>query len=90
MSWLMKNKTFLLLLVILLIASFFRLWQLDTIPPGLYPDEAINGNEALSNPWKVFYPENNGREGLFINLISLSFSIFGISIWSLRIVPAVI
>lgn len=86
----MKNKTLLLLLAILLIASFFRLWQLDTIPPGLYPDEAINGNEALSNPWKVFYPENNGREGLFINLISLSFSIFGISIWSLKIVPAVI
>ncbi|MCH8741834.1 hypothetical protein IH779_02945 [Patescibacteria group bacterium] len=86
----MKNKTFVLLLAILLIASFFRLWQLDTIPPGLYPDEAINGNEALSNPWKVFYPENNGREGLFINLIFLSFSIFGISIWSLKIVPAVI
>lgn len=86
----MKNKIFLLLLAILLIASFFRLWQLDTIPPGLYPDEAINGNEALSNPWKVFYPENNGREGLFINLISLSFSIFGISIWSLKIVPAII
>lgn len=85
-----KNKILLFLLVILVIASFFRLWQLDTIPPGLYPDEAINGNEAISNPGKVFYPENNGREGLFINLISLSFSIFGISIWSLKIVPAII
>jgi len=90
MPGLLKNKTFLLLLAILFIASFFRLWQLDTIPLGLYPDEAINGNEAISNPGKVFYPENNGREGLFINLISLSFSIFGISIWSLKIVPAII
>lgn len=86
----MRNKTLVFLLFILLIASFFRLWQLDTIPSGLYPDEAINGNEALSNPGKVFYPENNGREGLFINLIALSFSIFGISIFSLKIVPAII
>ncbi len=86
----MKNKVVLFLLIILIIASFFRLWQLDTIPPGLYPDEAINGNEAILNPGQIFYPENNGREGLFINLISLSFLIFGISIWSLKIVPAVI
>jgi 4-amino-4-deoxy-L-arabinose transferase-like glycosyltransferase len=83
-----ENKTLFILLIILAIASFFRLWQLDIIPPGLYPDEAINGNEAISNPGKVFYHENNGREGLFINLLFLSFSLFGISIWSLKIVGA--
>ena len=77
------------LLIILGIAVFFRVWQLVSIPPGLYPDEAINGNQAISEPGKIFYPENNGREGLFINLLALSFSIFGISIWALRIVPAV-
>ncbi|MBZ9578654.1 glycosyltransferase family 39 protein [Patescibacteria group bacterium] len=86
----MDKKALILLIFILFIAAFFRLWQLDKIPPGLYPDEAIHGNEAISNPGKVFYPENNGREGLFINLISLSFSIFGISIWSIRIVSAII
>jgi len=86
----MTKKEVILLILILLIAAFFRFWQLDKIPPGLYPDEAINGNEAISNPGKVFYPENNGREGLFINLISLSFSIFGVSIWVLKIVPAII
>jgi len=86
----MKGRLILILLIILIIAAFFRLWQLDKIPPGLYPDEAINGNEAISNPGKVFYPENNGREGLFINLIALSFSIFGVSIWALKIVPAII
>ena len=85
-----KKREIIFLLIILLIASFFRVWQLNTIPPGLYPDVAINGNEAISNPGKIFYPENNGREGLFINLIALSFSIFGISIWSIRIVSAII
>jgi len=86
----MQRKELIFLLIILLIASFFRLWQLNKIPPSLYPDEAINGNEAISTPGKVFYPENNGREGLFINLVALNFSIFSISILSLRLVSATI
>ena len=90
----MKNKKLLLLLIILALAAFFRLWQLNAIPPGLYPDVAINGNDALNtlqtNNFKVFYPENNGREGLFMWLIALSFSVFGVSIWSIKIVAAII
>jgi hypothetical protein len=76
------------------IAVFFRFYQLSEIPPGLYPDVAINGNDALgaleTKEFKVFYPENNGREGLFINLIALSFYIFGISVWAIKLVPAII
>jgi len=83
-----KKTEICLLFLILLIASFFRFWQLKSIPPGLYPDEAINANEAYLFPGKIFYPENNGREGLFINLVFLSFKIFGKSIFSLRFVSA--
>ncbi|MDI6591727.1 MAG: glycosyltransferase family 39 protein [Patescibacteria group bacterium] len=90
LNFFQRNRTILILFLILAVAGFFRLWHLDSIPPGLYPDEAINGNEAISNPGKIFYPENNGREGLFINLIFLSFSIFGVSIWSIKIVSAII
>ena len=83
-----------ILLLILIISIFFRFWQLNSIPPGLYPDEAINGNEALetlkTRDFKLFYPENNGREGLFIWLIAVSFSIFKTSIWSLKFISAVI
>jgi len=90
----LESKTILVFLLILAIASFFRLWQLSSIPPGLYPDVAINGNEAIdslkSGNFKVFYPENNGREGLFIWLIALSYSIFGVSIWSIKIVAAIV
>lgn len=84
------KKSLLIFLAILAIAAFFRLWQLDTIPPGLYPDEAINGNDAYSNPGQIFYRENNGREGLFMNLIYVMFHIFGVSVWSLKIIPAVL
>ncbi len=66
------SPVFLILLAILIIASFFRLYQITQIPPGLYPDEAMNGNNAMealaTNHFKVFYPENNGREGLFIDI----------------------
>ncbi|MEK7501126.1 MAG: glycosyltransferase family 39 protein, partial [Patescibacteria group bacterium] len=39
--------------------------------------------------WKVFYPENNGREGLFINIQALSLKIFGDEPWALRIVSGI-
>ena len=89
-----NRKILILLLLILAIAIFFRFWNLAQIPPGLYPDVAINGNDALhalqTGQFKVFYPENNGREGLFINLIALSFWLFGASILAIKVVPAVI
>jgi len=88
-----KYQSVLFLLIILGLACFFRLWQLDSIPPGLYPDEAINGNDAWQSlqrgHFEVFYPENNGREGLFIWLIAFSFKLFGPSVWSLRLVSAI-
>jgi len=87
-------KGVLILLAILVLASFFRLWKLNQIPPGLYPDIAINGNDALdtlaSGKFKVFYPENNGREGLFMWLISISFLVFGPSVWAIKIVAAAV
>lgn len=85
----MKNKTLFILLAILAIGIFFRVYKLNSIPPGLYPDIAMNGNDALdslkSGVFKVFYPENNGREGLFMWLIAASFKIFGVSILSIKI-----
>ncbi len=86
-------KKTVLLLSILIIASFFRLYNLKALPPGLYPDEAMNGNNAIEaldhKDWKIFYPENNGREGLFINIQSLSVAAFGQKPWALRLPSAI-
>jgi len=88
----MKGIQITVFLIILALAFFLRVWRLEMLPPGLYPDEAINGNEAFqalkTGKFELFYPENNGRESLFIWLLAVSFSAFGVSIWSLRIVPA--
>ncbi len=87
----MQNRTFFLLLfAIMALAAFTRLWQLGSIPPGLWPDEALNGTQAISEPGKIFYPENQGREGLIMLLDSFSFKAFGVSMFSFRLVPAII
>ncbi|GEM_PF-107896 len=90
----MQNKKLVLLLLffILALAAFLRFWQIANIPPGLYHDEAMNGNDAIealrTGEFKVFYPENNGREGLFINMQALSVWVFRKEVWALRVVSA--
>jgi 4-amino-4-deoxy-L-arabinose transferase-like glycosyltransferase len=50
-----RRVIWILLLAVILLAAFFRFWRLDTLPPGLYHDEAYNGLDALAlNQGKVF------------------------------------
>ena len=89
---LMTKKEFFVIFLILIISIFFRFWNIKQTPPGLYPDEAMNGNNALeanaTGQYKIYYPENNGREGFFINIQAASIAIFNNHPWSLRIVSA--
>lgn len=43
-----RHTIYLVLLLVLILAAFFRFWKLDELPPGLYHDEAYNGLDALS------------------------------------------
>ena len=74
--------------LVVLAALFIRSYHLSTLPPGVYPDESVNGIDAITanaaHHWKFFYENNNGREGLFMNLIALGFSLFGISVVTLK------
>ncbi len=88
-----KSKIALLLAGILIIASFLRLYHLTLTPPGLYPDEAMDGTnaqEALqTGQFKVYYPENNGREGLFMNVQAVFLKVIGQNEpWVLRLPSA--
>lgn len=92
-----SRKELLIVLTILAIAAFFRLYDLSSVPPGLYPDEAMNGNNALvsletaplAGEFKLFYPDNNGREGLFINIQAIFINFLGNEAWVLRLVSAI-
>jgi hypothetical protein len=83
----------LLLVIIIIIAAFFRLYNISETPPGFYPDEAIyanNGVEAWeTGDFKVFYPENNGREGLWPNIIGFFIVKFGHEPWVPRVVASI-
>jgi len=76
------------LLLIALIALFLRTYRLKELPPGLFADEAMNGNNIMhalrTGAWSVFYPENMGREGLFINIQGLFVKLLGNKPWVLR------
>lgn len=92
----MQNKklfALLLLLSILALGFFIRIYAINQIPPGVYPDEAVNAEDAIrandTGHYLWFYPANNGREGLQMNLEALSFKIFGISDFSLKL-PSII
>ncbi len=83
-----RKLTIILFIAILGLASFLRLWHLNQTPLGVWYDEAYNALDALkaseNNNYKIFYPENYGREGLYINILALSFKIFGVNNFALR------
>lgn len=90
-----EKNAFWLLLLVLIIAVFLRTHQLESIPFGLYPDEAMNGNNALealrTGDFKIYYPDNNGREGFFINLQAMFLRYFGVyEPWVLRLPSALL
>ena len=80
------------LVAIMAIAVFFRFHDLARTPPGLFPDIAVNGTDAIrafeQHRYVPFYLDNYGREGLFVNLCALTFQLFGVSVLSIKIVAA--
>jgi 4-amino-4-deoxy-L-arabinose transferase-like glycosyltransferase len=89
-----KEKLFIVLSILIIFGGIFvRFWQLDSIPPGIQYDEAYNGINALdaikTGDYKVFYPENYGREGFHINIETLFIRFFGPSGLTLRLANAI-
>ena len=80
-------------IVILLIAIFLRLHNLDTIPSGLLWDESWNGLDTvavLNGERPIFFTENFGREAIFIYLQAVSVALLGQTTLALRAVSAVL
>jgi 4-amino-4-deoxy-L-arabinose transferase-like glycosyltransferase len=90
-----KTQRNVLLFGILIIAIFLRFYHFTATPPGLYPDEAMDGNNAVeaaeTNHFQVFYPEDNGREGLYVNIIAATMDLSHVytAPWIVRLPAAV-
>jgi hypothetical protein len=91
-SW--RNKEYLALALIVLLAAFLRFYQLDLIPVGLSGDEGADGlgarrilsGEALP----LFITEDFGEEPMHTYLVALSFAVWGTRLWAIRFVSAVV
>lgn len=96
-----RRAVHLALILILAIAAAFRLPALDTVPPGIHPDEAINawnaycllthGRDQTGAPWPVFYMRALGenRSTLFAYLVIPFQAIGGLNEWTMRLPNAV-
>jgi 4-amino-4-deoxy-L-arabinose transferase-like glycosyltransferase len=91
-AWLTPARARACLVAIILLAAFVRLWRLDTIPPGLWYDEAIYALDGLSigkGNWPVFFTtEGHPREPLYIYSLGGFFALFGHSTLNARIASA--
>lgn len=75
------------------LAAALRLVAIDSLPPGLYRDEAFNGLDALGvlgGRFPLFFEANNGREPLFIYLAATAVGILGRTPAALRLVSALV
>ena len=87
------NLATILLVFIILLAVIFRFYQLNTLPPGLHPDEAANGLDIFkileNQDIRVIYNTNGPRESLFFFFQAVFVKLMGNTILALRMAPAV-
>lgn len=77
-----------ILVALVLIVVALRFYRLSDIPPGLYHDEGAHGVDALrvlQGEHAVFFPENNGREGLIVYTIAPFVAVLGRTMLALRL-----
>lgn len=89
-----------IIIAILVLASFLRLWKLNTIPPHLTPDEAALGYNAYSilktgrDEYGKFMPLvfksfGDYKPGLYVYLTVPFVATLGLNEWSVRLASAI-
>jgi hypothetical protein len=71
------------LVAILVVAAFFRMYQLDRVPPGLTHDEAANGHDAagvLRGVRPLYFATNYGHEPLYCYLVAGVSALSGVNV----------
>jgi 4-amino-4-deoxy-L-arabinose transferase-like glycosyltransferase len=78
---------------LLLIAFFFRVWQLNDVPPGLHHDEVIIGQVAkdiLRGHFAIYFTPGYGHEPLYHYVVAGMFGAIGANAFVLRLTSAFI
>jgi len=91
-SDLQNRRAFWLIVVILLVATFFRTYRFQAAPPGLQHDEIFKANFTtyiLNGEFPAFFDANGGEEALYPYLTTLSIILLGENYFALRLVAVV-
>ena len=87
-----RHTEIILLTLIVLAALVLRIWHLGDIPNGCQSDECNNALDALrwlnGEPYVPYTGTNEGQATLFTYIIAGLFALFGASVKTLRLVPA--
>jgi hypothetical protein len=80
------------ILLVLLIASFLRLWALPDLPSGLHYDLAANviitRQIASGESWPLFITAYTGKETLFFYWAALWMNLLGGAAWAIKLAAA--
>jgi len=82
LKWPLERREALVLALILLVALFMRTYRLDTMPPGIYLDEADNGVwglRFLQAPYSPFTENRDSNATLHYQLLGLALRTFGVT-----------
>ena len=81
-----------ILMAILVVAAFVRLYDLDSLPFGVWYDEADNGLWALriieDSDYRPLYVASTNLPAHFLYLVALSFKFCGVNVLAIRLVTA--
>ena len=80
-----------IILALALAVVMLRFHRLSELPPGLAADEGAHGADALhvlQGEHAVFFPGNNGREGLIVYAVALATSFLGRTALAVRLPTA--
>src|SRR3989344_1797605 len=80
-------------LAVVAIALAWRFYDIQDYPPGLFPDQAANGEDVrliLNGDVRPFYPRGNGREALFFFIQAAFVKLFGIGVWPMFAASALV
>ncbi|MFZ4828370.1 MAG: ArnT family glycosyltransferase, partial [Phototrophicaceae bacterium] len=91
-SW--RQPTVWVLLGIMLVGAFFRLYQLDATPSQMTSDHVeklLDAQRVLNGHWQIFFPNNGGREPLQMYLMAAFSQIpgLGMNFFSLKLLSAI-
>src|SRR5262249_31425165 len=92
-AWLGRHTAWIGIALVVALAAFYRFYQLWLLPPGLYTDEAIIGQQALALAHHGQLPSlaaMNGYAPLWVWLQATSVALLGPTTLALRLWPALL